>query len=179
MSDASRSLGASAEPNRVGPDYFSFYKREVAELFSQDDDFLPSSSQICDFTGKTHVVKDKDITKNNYSAKEGNCFTGSLFCDVLGAGILDYKKERAKALLRQSVVAFTQEVDEMLDPVVAMRRIQSYLVCKKSLCSYSGAASSNDVGQHPYKKLKSSSSSSSISVDLQSSPVSCRVSGEV
>ncbi|KAA8530164.1 hypothetical protein F0562_004873 [Nyssa sinensis] len=173
---------APAEHNKVGPDYFGFYTCEVAELLSPNEDFLPFSSQPSDLAGRTcEVVRDKDITKHQCNGKESNSFTGSssLFCNGIGAGLSDFKRERLKALLQQSVVGLTQEVDEMLDPVLAICRIQSYLRCKKGLLSHPGAACEGDARQHPHKKLKLSSSSSSINISLHSSPVSCRVSGEV
>ena len=113
MSEASRDLGASAEPNKVGPDWFAFYTHEVAELLSQDDDFLPFSSETSELVGRTFgVVGDRAISRHNYNGKD-KIVLGSLFCNPTGSRLSDIKKERLKALLRQSVFALSQEVDEV------------------------------------------------------------------
>ncbi|KAL6960503.1 hypothetical protein U1Q18_038266 [Sarracenia purpurea var. burkii] len=93
----------------------------------------------------------------------------------MGARLSDFKKERLKVLLRQSVIALSQEVDEMLDPVLAIRQIESNLRCRKSLPNYSVAACEGDAEQHPHKKLKLSSS---IGFPLDASPISGSISGE-
>ncbi|THG23381.1 hypothetical protein TEA_006473 [Camellia sinensis var. sinensis] len=175
MSEVSRDLGASAEPNKIGPDYFAFYAREVAELLSQDEDFLAFSSETSEVAGMMNGdVGEKDATGSNHSGKD-NTFSGSLFCNGVGARLSDFKKERLKALLRQSVVTLSQEVDEMLDPVIAIRHIQSQLRYKKSLSNYSATAcDEGDVEQHPHKKIKLSSS---ISIPLHASPIGAKDSG--
>ncbi|XP_059645257.1 uncharacterized protein LOC132286864 isoform X2 [Cornus florida] len=162
MSDASRGLGASPEHNRVEPDYFGYYKSEVADLLSQDEDFLPFSSQNSDLAGRRAC---DSLTDKDQSNKQ--------FCNSVGAGLSDFKKERLKALLQQSVFVLTQEVDEIQDPVASICRIQSNLRCKKG----SGAACDGDAGQHPHKKLKLSSSSSLISAP-HSNPVNCSLNEE-
>lgn len=53
---------------------------------------------------------------------------------------------------------------QMLDPVLAVRRIKSHLRCKQHSLSYSGEASS-------CKKAKMSSSSSSFEIPVLPSPV--------
>ncbi|GFY87295.1 hypothetical protein Acr_05g0009340 [Actinidia rufa] len=169
MSEASRDLGASAEPNKVGTDCFAFYTHEIAELLSQDDDFLPLSSETSELVGRTSGVGgDRAISRHNYSGKD-KIVLGSLFCNPTGARLSDIKKERLKALLRQSVIALSQEVDEMLDPVLGIRRILSHLKYRKSLSNYSGVACEGDTEQHPQKKIKLSSS---ISIPPHASPAS-------
>lgn len=160
MSEAQGDMGASAELDLLGPDYFSFYTHEVAELLSHDEDFLPLISGTGEFGGRTYdIVGDKAVTRHkNYGKKD--IVLGSLFCSPIGARLSDFKKERLKALLRQSVVALSQEVDEMLDPVFAICRLQSHLRSAKHLPSYSAAASEGDAEQHPHKKIKLSSSAS-------------------
>ncbi|KAE9449064.1 hypothetical protein C3L33_19036, partial [Rhododendron williamsianum] len=151
-------MGASAELDLVGPDYFSFYTQEVAELLSHDEDFLPLPSETAEFGERTSdMVGDKAIV------------LGSLFSSPIGARLSEYKKERLKALLRQSVVTLSQEVDEMLDPVFAICRLQSQLRYAKCLPNCSGPASGDDAKQHPHKKIKLSSSTSFAS---NGSPVS-------
>ncbi|XP_057492051.1 uncharacterized protein LOC130777664 isoform X1 [Actinidia eriantha] len=169
MSEASRDLGASAEPNKVGPDCFAFYTHEVAELLSQDDDFLPLSSETSELVGRTSGVGgDRAISRHNYSGKD-KIVLGSLFCNPTGARLSDIKKERLKALLRQSVIALSQEVDEMLDPVLGIHQILSHLKYRKSLSNYSGVACEGDAEQHPQKKIKLSTS---ISIPPHASPAS-------
>ncbi|XP_010317082.1 transcription factor GTE6 isoform X3 [Solanum lycopersicum] len=106
---------ASTECNRQGPDYFGLFASEVAELISQDEDFLPISDQIFEKSGEVNgVVEEKNSSMNSYIAKEFR-YTGgsaSLFSDCFGAHVSNFGKERLKLLLRQSVVALSQEVDE-------------------------------------------------------------------
>ncbi|KAI8533556.1 hypothetical protein RHMOL_Rhmol10G0020000 [Rhododendron molle] len=161
MSEVRRDMGASAELDLVGPDYFSFYTQEVAELLSHDGDFLPLPSETAEFGERTSdMVGDKAIV------------LGSLFSSPIGARLSEYKKERLKALLRQSAVTLSQEVDEMLDPVFAICRLQSQLRYAKCLPNCSGPASGDDAKQHPHKKIKLSSSTSFAS---NGSPVSAEV----
>lgn len=118
MSEASKGdLDTLTEENKVIPDYFGYYTREVADLFLQDDDFVSYSSKNFELAGRTYeAVGEKDRTKQNYSSKDVNSFTGSdsLFNDAVGAGLSDIRKERLKAFLRQSVVSLAGEVDEVL-----------------------------------------------------------------
>ncbi|KAM7509205.1 hypothetical protein LguiA_019658 [Lonicera macranthoides] len=187
MSEASKGdLDTLTEENKVIPDYFGYYTREVADLFLQDDDFVSYSSKNFELAGRTYeAVGEKDRTKQNYSSKDVNSFTGSdsLFNDAVGAGLSDIRKERLKAFLRQSVVSLTGEVDEMVDPVIEIRRIQYYLRNKTSLLNKNlggGATYESDAaGQPPQKKLKLCSSSSSVSLQVDAtSPISCSRSGE-
>lgn len=116
MSEGSKCVVASAEHNKVGPNYFGFYVREVAELLSQDKDFLPCSSQASELSARTGgQVRDGDKIKHGCDGKEAksSSSSGSLFSNGIGAGISDFKNERLKALLRQSVTSLTQEVDEV------------------------------------------------------------------
>ncbi|PHT32132.1 hypothetical protein CQW23_28469 [Capsicum baccatum] len=46
---------ASTECNRKGPDYFGLFTSEVAELISQDEDFLPILDQIFEKSGKERL----------------------------------------------------------------------------------------------------------------------------
>ncbi|XP_049371757.1 uncharacterized protein LOC125836608 isoform X2 [Solanum verrucosum] len=106
---------ASTECNRQGPDYFGLFASEVAELISQDEDFLPISDQIFEKNGKVNgAVEEKNSSMNSYIAKEFR-YTGgsaSLFSDCFGSHVSNFGMERLKLLLRQSIVALSQEVDE-------------------------------------------------------------------
>ncbi|KAK3012830.1 hypothetical protein RJ639_010422 [Escallonia herrerae] len=182
MSEASRGLNTSTEQRKVGPDFFGYYAREVAELLSQDEDFLPFASQIPDLAGITHgVVREKDITKHIYDGKEGSSSSDcvSLFSDAIGAELSEFKKERLKALLRQSVVVLTREVDESLEPVLNLRRLQAYVAAKKSSSSLVNATCEGDAVQPPLKKLKLPSSSSALSNPPHLTPGSCSLGGEL
>ncbi|KAF2296430.1 hypothetical protein GH714_037949 [Hevea brasiliensis] len=103
----------SADLNKLGPDYFTFYTCEVKELLSQNEDFLPFAAEIAG-------NRCEEVRGNNVEPS-----SGSLFDKCIGAGLSDCKKERLNALLRQTLATLVPEVDEMLDPVVAMRRLQS------------------------------------------------------
>ncbi|XP_015063877.1 uncharacterized protein LOC107009116 isoform X1 [Solanum pennellii] len=164
---------ASTECNRQGPDYFGLFASEVAELISQDEDFLPISDQIFEKSGKVNgVVEEKNSSMNSYIAKEFR-YTGgsaSLFSDCFGAHVSNFGKERLKLLLRQSVVALSQEVDEILDPVFSICQLRSCLRYKESLLAVPGPVSNSDQGNHPQKKLKASPLSDSEREDLNISP---------
>ncbi|XAR51935.1 hypothetical protein NMG60_11006743 [Bertholletia excelsa] len=179
MSEPPKEMGA--ERDKFGPDYFAFYVREVADLLSQEDDFLPSSSQMSELdAGACRVVGKQDlnrITRSDHNGNE-NSPSDSLFHDGAGAMLSDFKKERLKALLQQSVFALSQEVDEMLDPVLTVHSIKSHLAHKKSLPKSSDAVCKGDAEQQPQKKIKMSSPSSIIN-PLSASPTNGKACLEV
>ncbi|KAI3474943.1 hypothetical protein Pfo_030254 [Paulownia fortunei] len=157
MSENSRDLTAYGETNKVGPDFFGFYTSEAAELLYQDEGLLPFSHPISHLGENLHEVgKEKGSTKNCCRTKENNGISGStsLFSNGIGALLSEFKKERLKSLLRQSVFTLTQEVDEMIDPVLSVCRIRSCLRCKESLLSLDASTCKADQPQHPHKKLK-------------------------
>jgi hypothetical protein len=131
--------------NELKPDYFGYYTRQVADFFSEDDDdSLPCSSTKC-------------ITEKQNS---NPLFNNSI-------QLSDISKERLKVFLRQSVVAFTGEVDEITDSVISIRHL---LYCLKNKTSVL-----DDLNERPAKKkLRASSSSSSPSLLVdESQQVSC------
>ncbi|KAM3361453.1 hypothetical protein P3S68_016307 [Capsicum galapagoense] len=155
---------ASSECNREGPDYFVLFASEVAELISQDEDFLPISDQIFEKSGKVNgAVEQKNSSMNSYITNEfkyiGGC--ASLFSDCFGSHVSNFGKERLKLLLRQSIVALSGEVDEILDPVFSVCQLRSCLRYKENLL---------DQENHPKKKLKASLLSDSEREDLNISP---------
>lgn len=152
MSDDSKALGASAECNRDGPDYFGYYARQAAELLSQDESFQLLTSPI------------PELPARGLGEVKGV----SLFSDGIHIGLSDFQRERLKALLRQSVVVLTAEADEMLCPVVKASKIQTQRRKKRSLRA-SQAESEDDESQPPSKKLKLSSSDPSTSLPQLSS----------
>lgn len=181
MSEAANALDSASEQNSIGPDYFGYYTREVAELLSLDGDLLPFSSNNPEFIGKAKgVVKEEDVSKHDYTGNEITTSIGSgpLFCDAAGAGLSDVKKERLRAILRQSVVVLSREVDEMLDPVINMCRVKSRIRQKKSSFCYVSATCEEDAEKRPQKKPKLCSSSSSLSHPPHASPVSCSPTGK-
>lgn len=104
MSETSTGLVGSADTSKAGPDYFTYYTRQIKELLSQDEDFLPFASEL---TGnRCGEVRSNDTIEHN------RC-NGSFFSNNVGVGLSDYKKERLNALLRQTVAALTPEVDEV------------------------------------------------------------------
>ncbi|XP_015879011.1 uncharacterized protein LOC107415232 [Ziziphus jujuba] len=155
MSEDSRGLAVSPGHYKVGPDYFGYYKREVVELVSQDEDFLPLASKTSEISGGTSEKVARD-GKMGHSKK----VTGSLFCNGIRDGLSDLKRERLKALLRQSVNVLAPEVEEMLEPVVSMCRLQSQIKSRRCLQRPTLVASEGDPGQSPYKKKAKISSSS-------------------
>lgn len=92
------SVGLSEEC-KAGPDFFSFYASEIADLLSQDENTLPASDASELPQAKYEVVNGKDA--------------GSLFKNSIGDGLSDSKKRRLKGLLRQSVNDLSLEVDEV------------------------------------------------------------------
>lgn len=149
MSEASRNTVTRSELTRIGPDYFGYYTREVVELLSQDDDILPSASQTSSLSGR----KCGEVVGNN-TIEYRNKFSGSLLTNSIGAGLSDFKKEGLKALLRQGISILSPEVDEMLDPVLAVCRLKSEVRRRKRPLSHTGATYDSDAGQVPHKKLK-------------------------
>ncbi|WOG83936.1 hypothetical protein DCAR_0103115 [Daucus carota subsp. sativus] len=158
--EASGDKNSSAEQDKTGPDYFGYYTREVGYLLSQAEGYFPCPSQTFDLAKRNHgLISGTDTSKYiNTGKEESSSGNGALFCNALGAGISDFKKERLNALLRQSVPLLTEEVKEMEDPVIALHRIQRY----KEKLSTSPAENGDDNGENPCKKPKLCSSSSSI-----------------
>lgn len=108
MSETSQFLSSSpsAKHNALGPDFFGFYTREISVFLSQDEDYLPENSN---FEGKD------SLTNNSHKSTEDYKIGGStpLFSNAIGAHISDFRKERLRSLVCQSLFAFTKEVDEV------------------------------------------------------------------
>ncbi|KAL8110085.1 uncharacterized protein LOC141674492 isoform X3 [Apium graveolens] len=168
--EASGDEDLSPEQDKIGPDYFGYYTREVAYLLSLEEGYFPCASQTFELADRNRgIISEIDSSKHIYTGKdESSSGISALFCNALGASFSDFKKERLNALLRQSVPLLTQEVKEIEDPVIALHRIQRY----KEKVSTSPAAN----GGNPRKKLKLCSSSSSI---RSTSPTSSNHSIEV
>ncbi|KAK6155244.1 hypothetical protein DH2020_009492 [Rehmannia glutinosa] len=168
MSENLRDPTTSGVNNEVGPNFFGYYTSEVAELMSQDEGLLSFSHPISHLAGKLHEVgTEKGSTKNNKTIeRNGINGSSSLFSDGIGALLSEFKKERLKSLLRQSVFTLTKEVDEMVDPVLSICRIRSCLKCKERLLSSNTSACKVDQPPQPHKKLK-------VSPECLSRPNAC------
>ncbi|XP_043703216.1 uncharacterized protein LOC122653459 isoform X1 [Telopea speciosissima] len=113
MSDASV---PHSEHKDLGPNYFGYHIREMVELLSQDEEFLsPFSSQTHESSATCAKVQAKII--HDECGRESKTFaaSSSLFCDGIGDGLPDFKRERLKASLKESVLSLNQEVDEVDD----------------------------------------------------------------
>lgn len=108
MSNVSKSSFASDKYERVGPDYFGYYSSEVVNLLSQDEDVFPVSTQ----TPELPETKYEEGGKKNLVNQTDNC-SGPLYSNAVGAGLSEFKKDRFKSLLRQSVIALSSEVDQV------------------------------------------------------------------
>ncbi|KAF6176942.1 hypothetical protein GIB67_027742 [Kingdonia uniflora] len=134
MSEDLKDTLPNNEAKDVGPNYFGCYTREIEELFSQKDDIMSPLS----------------VTRTGSSP---------LFSNGIGDRLSDLKRERLKGSLEQSVTTLRQEVDEMVDPVSAMYRIQTRLRDKDRVASNPNAFDGN-LSEYPCKKQKMSSSTS-------------------
>ncbi|CAK9317833.1 unnamed protein product [Citrullus colocynthis] len=134
----SKHLSDTADQDKLGPDTFSYFKQEVIDLLSQEDN-LPSPPHNSRISG-----------------------VSSPFGDCLGPKLSHFKKEKLKTLLRQSVAILSKEVNEMFPPALSTQSLKSYLRSKKKLENVEKIAM-NDVEQAPCKKLKSLSFSTSPS----------------
>ncbi|XP_054794761.1 uncharacterized protein LOC129300241 [Prosopis cineraria] len=143
MSNPSRSFGASDKHQRVGPDYFGYYAHEVVNLLSRDDNDLQSSKKT------SKPPQNSSGQDSGKSTEEHRVSSGSLNSDDS-----DFKKERLTSLLRQSVTDLSSEVNEMLEPVLAMRRLQSRLKGEKHSSGHAVAVPDDDAVQIPSKKRK-------------------------
>ncbi|KVI02501.1 hypothetical protein Ccrd_019259 [Cynara cardunculus var. scolymus] len=178
-SGISRDMNVSAD--YVRPDLFQFYIQGVAELLSGDD-FSPFSCRVVGTTNGS--FRDKELLPKK-EEEEGGCDEktdfvgfGSLFRNAAGDGLSGFKKAKLLAMLRQSVVALTREVDEMLDPVFSMHRLRGLMAPTKSSARYQDPNSKDENESRALKRLKVPSSSSSINEPLIVSPVSCNLTGE-
>ncbi|XVE84067.1 hypothetical protein DITRI_Ditri16bG0139300 [Diplodiscus trichospermus] len=153
MSEAPRNSSGAGEQSKAGPDLFSFYAREIADLLSQDENALPTPDASELSQGKYGMVNGKKAVDCSHNG------AGSLFENSIGDGLSDNKLGRLKGLLRLSVNDLSMEVDEMLDPVVSMCQLR-YKLRSNSLLTL---ASDGDAAQVASKKPKMSSSCSSTS----------------
>ncbi|XP_030447269.2 transcription factor GTE6 isoform X2 [Syzygium oleosum] len=153
------------EGNKEGPDVFGFYSRGVAEWLCGEDDFLPFA--------EPGEVADKDAGTSGCDGIKGDGFSTSsaLFDDGLAPGFSDTRRERLKSFLRRAAFELSLEVDKMHEPVLKLHQLQTRLRSSRQQPTCSAASSDGDVGEHPPKKIKISSSSSSASISGHENPV--------
>lgn len=123
MSENYGDLTASGENIKVGPDFFGLCTSEVAELLSEDEGLLPFPH----IAGKPNEVgREKVSIVNTCKAEESIRINDNvpLFSNGIGALLSEFRKERLKLLLRQSVHTLTQEVDEVI------MKFAFYLSCR-------------------------------------------------
>lgn len=91
---------------KSGPDFFGLCKSEIEDLLSQDDSLLPLLRRVSELGS----------TKKSSQTEGNNASTGaaSLFSNGVGALLSDFKKDRLRSLLNQSVFTLMQEVDEVI-----------------------------------------------------------------
>ncbi|CDP16624.1 unnamed protein product [Coffea canephora] len=165
MSETSRGLGAPAENNMLGPDFFAFYMRELADLVSEEENFLAFFPESLDLVRNTPgVAGENSLTENRldgYNFKQSSKPTDSapLFSDAIGSQLSDFRKERLKSLARRSLLTFTKEVDEMLIPILRICRTQSLLRYKESILSLPDTSNVANEEFNPQKKQEVSASS--------------------
>ncbi|KAJ4973668.1 hypothetical protein NE237_006842 [Protea cynaroides] len=151
-----------AEHKGAGPNYFGYHIREIVELLSQNEEFIaPFSSQTHELSATCAKVTAEGIRHECGRKSNNSAASSSLFCDGIGDGLSDFKRERLKASLKESVLSLNQEVDEMVGPVMAMCKIKAHLREKEGLASRS-SASNVDFSLPLCKKQKKSSSPSLI-----------------
>ncbi|XP_047150906.1 uncharacterized protein LOC124822872 isoform X2 [Vigna umbellata] len=163
------SFTASEKYERVGPDYFGYYSSEIANLLSQDEDAFPVSDKI------SELPKSKYEEGRKKSLVNQGDNSSPLYTNGVGAGLSDFRKDRLKSLLRQSVNSLSSEVDEMVEPVVAAYHLQSRIKCKSDSLNCRVNAY-DDLVQGPSKRIKVSSSSSSDLLLPQTSNVNLQCS---
>ena len=119
MSETSRGLGAPAENNMLGPDFFAFYMRELADLVSEEENLLAFFPESLDLVRNIPGVAGEDsLTENrldgcNFKQSIKPTDSAPLFSDAIGSQLSDFRKERLKSLARRSLLTFTKEVDEV------------------------------------------------------------------
>lgn len=152
MPKSSADLEVLYQKNRIGPDIFGFYKHEISDLLAQDADetFLPLSSKP-----KESVNVYPKAPENDKQTDPSQ--VSSLFSDNIRDGVPDFKRELLKSLLRQSVGALTEEVDEVVEPVIRARHIISFLRSKKQHLTEEGPPGRDSLVQS-CKRQKISSS---------------------
>ncbi|XP_076885119.1 uncharacterized protein LOC143534542 [Bidens hawaiensis] len=132
MSEISRDMNTSTEMD-IGMDLFQYYIKGIDELMSNDD-FTPSTlknSRLLKVGSGSY--KNREMEKEDNGSNEKNRPVGfsSLFCNAVGNGLLDHRKDRLLTKLCKCVVALNGEVDEMLEPVFSMLRLRRLLEPEK------------------------------------------------
>ncbi|EPS58497.1 hypothetical protein M569_16317 [Genlisea aurea] len=135
--------------NEVGPDFFCFYKSEVAELLSQDEELLPFPHQFTRFPETNQGNKSLSNSRSAQSVLHDS--SSALFSNGVGALLSEYRRERLNSTLRQSVDALSHEVEEIAGSVLSVCRLRSALRCKETQHS---APVTSQHPNHAQKKIK-------------------------
>lgn len=152
MLEDSADLEVQGQQSRTRPDLVSFYKCQIVDLLTQDENFPRLSSSTKEAVKASADISNNGKGKNNFSSNT------SLFSNSIGNVMPDFKRELLKTSLRQSVKALTQEVDEVFDPVIRIRQVMS---CVKSKRKENSSGKAPILGNSPTmhsKKLKTSCS---------------------
>ncbi|KAL8159229.1 hypothetical protein V2J09_000766, partial [Rumex salicifolius] len=156
MSETSCGLVAPDQPNTIGPDFFSYYAREVADLL-QDDECQSFNPRATESESAGKVVE-------NGNREDCSCVK-PLFSDIMVDLDSEAKKGLLKTLLRESVSTLTQEVDEIFDPIVSLRHERSQLRCKNQQLNVE-VQSKDEIPERPCKKRKAELSSSAHGMSI-------------
>lgn len=142
------------QQNRIGPDIFGFYRHEIVDLLAQDVD--ETLSQLTS-RAKESVNVYPNAAQENGKQTDSTSRVSSLFSNSIQDAVPDIKKELLKSSLRQSVRALTQEVNEIVDPVIRIRHMISFLSSENQGLAGKDPAGENST-EPPCKKQKTSSS---------------------
>uniref|UniRef100_A0A7N0T726 GATA-type domain-containing protein n=2 Tax=Kalanchoe fedtschenkoi TaxID=63787 RepID=A0A7N0T726_KALFE len=146
---------SSDGPKKEVPDYIGFFTHELEDLMSgadvAGDDFFPLLGFKSDAAGRQMRGDDANESREGGGGLKKS---GSLFCDGLGGELSNYKKEKLKGLLKQSVSIFTQEVDQMVEVVLATCQLQHRLRSKGTASSSQDSASGNNERARSSEKMK-------------------------
>lgn len=107
--------GSSSIKNELGPDYHGYYKHHFLELFPQNGGHVspPFASDLEPLLGYRTGQAETVITPKNGETDKSYHPPVSFFARVIGEELSEYKKERLKAILHQTVVCLNQEADEV------------------------------------------------------------------
>lgn len=127
--------GSSSIKNELGPDYHGYYKHHFLELFPQNGGHVspPFASDLEPLLGYRTGQAETVITPKNGETDKSYHPPVSFFARVIGEELSEYKKERLKAILHQTVVCLNQEADEIFGHILATLQISSDLQAKEQL----------------------------------------------
>lgn len=164
----------------MGMDLFQYYIDGVRELLSKNDS-SPSpvtTSRLAGVGNGSFRMKEVGKEGNGYNEKRRPGGFDTLFCNAVGDGLSVHEKERLTAMLRRSVIALNQEVDEMLDPVFSMLQLRGLMEPTKCSAICQDANDKVETEERSRKRLKIHSSLSQVNKPVNVSPVSYNLTEE-